>query len=154
MNGINRVTLLGHLGADPELKHGQNTSVLRLRIATTETYKDKATNAWKEKSSWHSCVLFGQRAEKLSTMLAKGSQVYVEGKLETSSYDKDGQKVWRTDVIVQEIVLCGGRGTQQQAPATQGAQAPRERPASATQPATHDNFDEFGPGVSDDEIPF
>lgn len=160
--GLNRVTLLGNLGADPELRYGQNAeqAVLRLRLATTESYFDKKTNDRKERTDWHNVTVFGKRGEALQKILSKGSTILVEGRLQTSSYDKDGQKHYRTDVIATNIVLTGGRrdGAQQAAaPAAAPAfgAAPRGFAAPKPQPASHDNFDDFGPSrPGDDDIPF
>jgi single-strand DNA-binding protein len=110
--GLNRVMLLGNLGADPELRFGQGAdqAVLRLRIATTERYFDKRNNEWKEMTDWHNVVMFGKRAEALQKILSKGSTIFVEGRLRTSSYEKDGQKVYKTDVIANNVILAGRGG--------------------------------------------
>lgn len=107
--GLNRVMLLGNLGADPDLRFGQGpeTAVLRLRLATTESYFDKRTNERKERTDWHNVVVFGRRGEALQKILAKGSTIFVEGRLQTSSYEKDGQKHYRTDVIANNVILAG-----------------------------------------------
>ena len=110
--GLNRVMLLGNLGADPDLRYGQGAdqAVLRLRLATTESYFDKRSNERKERTDWHNVVLFGKRAEALQKILAKGSTIFVEGRLQTSSYEKDGQKIYRTDVIANNVILAGRGG--------------------------------------------
>ena len=110
--GLNRVMLLGNLGADPDLRFGQGAdqAVLRLRLATTESYFDKRTNERKERTDWHNVVLFGKRAEALQKILAKGSTIFVEGRLQTSSYEKDGQKLYKTDVIANNVILAGRGG--------------------------------------------
>jgi single-strand DNA-binding protein len=106
--GLNRVTLFGNLGADPELRMtNTGTPVLSFRIATTEVYFDKDQHK-QERTEWHRVTLFGARAEPLSRLLAKGSSVLVEGRLHTSSYEKDGAKRFTTEVIASEICL-GGR---------------------------------------------
>lgn len=109
-DGLNRVTLLGNLGADPELRFGQGpeTAVLRLRLATTDSYLDKRSNERKERTEWHNVVIFGKRAEALQKLLVKGSRVLVEGRIKTTSYEKDGAKVWRTDIVSQNLILAGG----------------------------------------------
>jgi single-strand DNA-binding protein len=110
--GLNRVMLLGNLGADPELRYGQGAdqAVLRLRIATTERYFDKRSNEWKEMTDWHNVVMFGKRAEALQKILSKGSTIFVEGRLRTSSYEKEGQKLYKTDVIANNVILAGRGG--------------------------------------------
>lgn len=109
MDGLNKVMLLGTLGADPELKGGDETAVLKLRLATNESYFDKRANERKEKTDWHNVVIFGKRAEALAKILAKGTTLFVEGRLQTSSYEKDGQKVWKTDVVASNVILAGGK---------------------------------------------
>jgi single-strand DNA-binding protein len=109
--GLNRVTLLGNLGADPELRFTQSgQAVLSLRLATTESYLDK-DKVRKERTDWHSVVVWGKRGEALAKILGKGSSILVEGRLQTSSYDdRDGNKRYKTEVIANNIVLTGGRG--------------------------------------------
>jgi single-strand DNA-binding protein len=114
-DGYNRVTLLGNIGADPELRvtiGGQ--SVLKIRMATSETYLDK-NRVKQEKTEWHSVVCWGKQAEALARFLQKGSKIFVEGSLQTSSYDKEGTKVFRTEVNAKSIILCGGAGAQRRA---------------------------------------
>jgi len=120
--GLNRVMLMGNLGADPELRFGQgpDTAVLKLRLATTESYFDKRSNERKERTDWHNVVVFGKRGEALQKILQKGSTIFVEGRLQTGSYEKDGQKHYRTDVVATNVILAG-RG----AGAGAGAGAPR-----------------------------
>lgn len=109
-NGLNQVTLFGNLGADPELKVTQGgNAILKLRLATAESFKDKG-GEWQEKTEWHSVVVFGGRAEGLAKILAKGSSILVIGSLHTSSYEKDGTKMYRTEVVAKDVIL-GGRGS-------------------------------------------
>ena len=108
--GLNRVMLLGNLGQDPELRHTQNgTAVLNMRLATTESYLGRDGKR-QERTDWHNCVVFGKRAEGLSKFLRKGASVFVEGSLRTSSFEgKDGQKRWKTEVNVRNLLLTGSR---------------------------------------------
>ena len=106
--GLNRVMLLGSLGADPELRYAQSgTAVLKIRLATNESYLDK-DKVRRERADWHTVVLFGSRAEALGKILAKGSTIFVEGSIRTSSYEKDGKKVYKTEIHAQNVIL-GGR---------------------------------------------
>ncbi len=109
-DGLNKAMLIGHLGADPELRTTQNNrSVLKFRLATTETYLD-ANNTRQEVTHWHSCVLWGKRAEALAKFLSKGSRVYVEGRIETRTYeDQNGVKKAATDINATNIILLDGR---------------------------------------------
>jgi single-strand DNA-binding protein len=173
--GLNRVMLLGNLGADPELRFGQNAeqAVLRLRLATTESYFDKRSNERKERTNWHNVVVFGKRGEALQKILQKGSTIFIEGRLQTSSYEKDGQKIWRTDIVANNVILAGrGAGRTEDAGAGRssggGGRAMPERPQfsqggggggrGGPAPAPAGGFeDDFGPAPShgdDDDIPF
>ena len=107
--GLNRVILLGNLGADPELRMtGGGTGVLKLRLATTESYLDRNKQR-QERTEWHRVVVWGRRAEALGKILSKGDRILVEGSLRTSSYDdKDGHKRYTTEVVAQNVVLSGG----------------------------------------------
>jgi single-strand DNA-binding protein len=109
--GLNKVMLLGNLGADPELRvTAGGQAILKLRVATTETYLDK-NNTRQERTEWHSVTLWGKRGEALSKFLSKGERIFVEGGLRTSSYEKDGEKRYRTEVVASNIILAGrGKG--------------------------------------------
>lgn len=99
--------LFGNLGADPELRMTANgTHVLSFNMATTEVFFDKNQQK-QEKTEWHHVALFGARAEPLSKLLGKGSRVLVEGRLQTTSYDKDGSKRYRTEIIATDLMLAG-----------------------------------------------
>src|SRR4051812_30576034 len=109
--GLNRVMLLGNLGADPELRVTQGgQAVLNMRLATTESYLDR-NKARQERTDWHNVVVWGKRGEALAKFLAKGSTIFVGGGLRTSSYDdKDGNKRYKTEIHANNIILAGGRG--------------------------------------------
>lgn len=109
-DGLNRVTLFGNLGADPELRVTQSgQSVLKMRLATSASYFDKDTQQRKERVEWHSVTVWGKRAEALAKFLSKGSRLLVEGELRTSSWDgDDGNKRYRTEVNALNIILAGG----------------------------------------------
>lgn len=155
--GFNRVLLLGNLGADPELKMTQGgQSVLKLRLATTERYQDKS-GVWQDRTEWHSVVVWGKRAEGLHKVLAKGSSIFVEGSLRTSSYeDREGNKRYKTEVSANRVVLTGrGGGGAQRAPAPmgedEGAPPPRQRPQA---PAPSSDEGPAPDDFVDDDLPF
>lgn len=108
--GLNRVMLLGNLGQDPELRYTQSgQAILNVRLATTETYFDK-NKVKQERTDWHTVTIWGKRGEALSRILSKGSTIFVEGRLRTSSYDdKEGKKRYKTEVIANNVILAGGR---------------------------------------------
>ncbi|MBX3199022.1 MAG: single-stranded DNA-binding protein [Labilithrix sp.] len=165
--GLNKVMLLGNLGADPELRVTQGgQAILKLRLATTETYLDR-NNTRQERTEWHSVTLWGKRGEALSKFLTKGERVFVEGSLRTSSYEKDGEKRYRTEIVASNIIL-GGRGRGGDAGAGDGGGYERRAPQrdsgggggggrgpareqSAPPPA--EDFGDFA-GGGDDDIPF
>jgi single-strand DNA-binding protein len=120
--GLNLVTLIGNLGADPELTQTAGGPLLRMRLATTEVYFDKENNR-KERTEWHSVKTWGRQAEGLAKTLSKGTRVFVKGRLSTSSYDKGGEKRYRTDVVATDV-LYGGRT----------APSPAHEPSSAELP--------------------
>jgi single-strand DNA-binding protein len=108
MGSVNKVILLGNLGADVELKYTPaNRAVCNLRIATTESWKDHDGQK-KEKTEWHRVTVWGPTAENCNKYLAKGKSVYLEGRLETRTYEKDGQKHYSTDIVADRVVFLGG----------------------------------------------
>jgi single-strand DNA-binding protein len=144
--GLNRVLLFGNLGQDPDLKiTGSGTAILKLRLATTESYVDRDKQR-QERTEWHSVVLFGRRAEALSKFLTKGSRLFVEGGLHTSSYDdRDGVKRYRTEVVASNIILVGGKGEGQR----------REQPKrDPEQTGFEDGYGSPDGDMADDDIPF
>lgn len=127
--GLNKVLLMGALGADPELRFTQSgQAVLNIRLATNERYKDKS-GEWKDKTEWHTVVVWGPRAEALGKILRKGAQVFVDGSLRTSSFEKNGEKRFKTEVNASNVVLCGGKGD---AAAARPQGAPRFAPPAPT----------------------
>jgi len=156
--GINKVILVGNLGADPETRYTPSgTAITTVRVATSESWKDKQTGEQQERTEWHRVKFFGRLAEIAGEYLKKGGQVYIEGKLRTEEYEKDGVKRWSTDIVADEMQMLGGRagsgageggGERRERGPARGPQSapPRSAPATSSAPA-HDSFD-------DDEIPF
>lgn len=139
MEGLNRVTLLGNLGADAELRMtGSGQAVLNIRLATSETYLDKDKQR-QERTEWHTVVVWGKRAEALGKILKKGDRILAEGGLRTTNYDRDGVKRYKTEVYATEILLQGG-------PARTGK--------SEREPAATSSGSGGSTGYEDDDIPF
>jgi single-strand DNA-binding protein len=156
---VNKVILLGHLGRDAEIKYTPNgTARCTFTLATSRRWKDQQSGEWKEETDWHNIVMW--RAENVATHLQKGKQVYVEGRLQTRSWeDKDGNKRYTTEVVSENLILLGGRGGESFSTGTsedEAAPAPvsagRGGPARAavTPAAQHDTSQE----ISDDDVPF
>jgi single-strand DNA-binding protein len=110
--GINKVILIGNLGADPETRAmPSGSSVANLRIATSESWRDKTSGEQQERTEWHRVALFGRLAEIATEYLKKGSQVYIEGSLRTRKWqDKQGNERFSTEIIGNELQMLGGRG--------------------------------------------
>ena len=158
MGSVNKVILIGNLGADPELKYTPSQRPLcNLRIATTEVYKDKA-GVRQEKTEWHRVTVWGDQAENCNKYLAKGRSVYVEGRLQTRSYDKDGQKHYATDIVADRVVFLGSGGGEGRGG---GGGEGRGKPGGFSgrgDSGPSDDPGDSGPGGappgSDDDIPF
>ena len=137
--GINKVILVGNLGADPDVRYmPSGRGVTNIRIATSESWKDKQTGSQQERTEWHSVVLFDKLGEIAAEYLRKGSQVYIEGCLRTRKWqDKEGKDRYTTEVIANQMQMLGGK--------PQGERAPRQESA----PAPSADVGEF-----DDDIPF
>lgn len=148
--GLNRVLLLGNLGADPELRMtGGGQAVLNMRLATSETYLDR-NKVRQERTEWHNVVVWGKRAEALSKFLGKGSRLFVEGSLRTSSYDdREGNKRYKTDIVATNIILAGsgGGGGGGGGGRSGGGRGPSGPPDAGP------GYDEMDP-PNDDDIPF
>lgn len=125
---MNQVTLYGNLGADPESRVTRGGQfVLKLRMATTDRYKDSKDGQWKDATEWHSVVVWGPRGEALSQRLSKGSRILVSGKLRTTSYeDRDGNKRYTTEVIANDVEFDFRKGPASEEPPTA---VPADEPA-------------------------
>jgi single-strand DNA-binding protein len=158
--GINKVILIGNLGADPETRYSAGGSaVTNLRLATNETWRDRQSGEQQERTEWHRVVFFGRLAEIAAEYLRKGSTVYVEGRLQTRKWQgQDGQDRFTTEIVGNEMQMLGGRGggSMGDSMGDEGAApAPRRRPAPAA--AASDESPAPGrqpPDDFDDDIPF
>lgn len=133
--GVNKVILIGNVGSDPEVRYMPNgNAVTSLSLATTDSWKDKQTGQLQERTEWHRIVLFGKVAEIAGEYLRKGSQCYIEGRLQTREWEKDGAKRYTTEIVVDmngALQLLGGRG------AGDNDAAPREQRTTGQRPANH-----------------
>ncbi len=153
MSGVNKVILIGNLGADPEIRHLQNgISVANFRIATSETFKDKNTGEKREQTEWHSIVAWRGLAEITEKYLKKGSKVYVEGKLRTRKWEKDGIDRYTTEVQADEMTLLDRPSGDRQEQGQGQGQAQGQR-QSATASATSAPAGAPAPDELDD-LPF
>jgi single-strand DNA-binding protein len=150
MASVNKVIIVGNLGADPETRYlPSGEAVTNIRVATTDKWKDKASGEMKEATEWHRISFFGRLAEVAGEYLKKGSQVYVEGSLRTRKWqDKDGQERYSTDVRADALQMLGSRqGGGGMGERTERAESGAARPAAAKKPAG--KFDDM-----EDDIPF
>jgi single-strand DNA-binding protein len=155
--GLNRVILIGNLGQDPELRYTQsNQGVLSLRMATTESYFDTNTKERKERTEWHSVVIWGKRGEALNKILSKGSRLCVEGRLQTRSWeDKQGSKRYTTEINASNVILLGGRGEGGGGGGGGGAGAGgRSGGGGGFDSGPGDDYGHGGDAPADDDIPF
>ena len=146
--GVNKVTLIGNLGADPEVRYTANGSaVANIRLATAESWRDRESGENQERTEWHRVVFFSRLAEIVGEYLKKGSQVYIEGRLQTRKWqDRDGNDRYTTEIVANEMQMLGGRGG-----GGGGFDAPSQSSSSApAQKSTNEPpMDDF-----DDDIPF
>ncbi|MBN1881040.1 MAG: single-stranded DNA-binding protein [Deltaproteobacteria bacterium] len=149
MSGVNKAILVGNLGADPEVRYtAQGTAVTTFNIATNEKWTDRNTGEKQERTEWHRIVAWAKLGEICGEYLSKGKQVYIEGRIQTRSWDdRDGNKRYTTEIIAREMVMLGGSGESQNRP---------PRPAT-TEGGYNDQYNtppqSSGP-PDDDDIPF
>lgn len=151
---VNKVILIGNLGKDPEVKYTPSgLPVAKFSLATNERYKDKA-GEWQDRTEWHNIVAWQRLAEIVGEYVKKGSKVYIEGRLQTSSWEdkQSGEKKYRTEIVAQDLVLLSGRGEG-------GDSEGRSRGAAAGSsldqrpPQQHDDVSQ-GAEITDEDIPF
>ncbi len=152
---VNKVILIGNLGKDPELRYTPSgTAVASFSLATNERYKDKEGN-WQDRTEWHKIVAWQRLAEIAGEYLKKGRTCYIEGRLQTRSWDdkESGQKKYSTEIVASDLVLLGGQGQGQGGRDHDEDAAPaRSRSASASHAPAYD--DAGSQGITDDDIPF
>jgi single-strand DNA-binding protein len=152
---VNKVILVGNLGRDAETKFTPGgTSVTKFSVATARRWKDQQSGEWKEETNWTNITLW--KGENVAPYLTKGTKVYIEGRLQTRSYDdKDGKKVYATDVVAEDLILLGGKGSGGD---SEGGEYSQERPVSMPRSAKPQHAqapaDDFPQGITDDDVPF
>jgi len=149
--GINKVILIGNLGADPETRYtASGAAVTNIRLATTDSWRDRESGEQQERTEWHRVVFFGRLAEIVAEYLKKGSQCYIEGRIQTRKWQgQDGQDRWTTEIVASEMQMLGGRASYPtpSADSARDESGPREeKKAAAAASAPADDFD--------DDIPF
>ncbi len=158
--GINKVILVGNLGRDPETRYSQaGNAVTKFGVATSDSWRDRQSGEQRERTEWHNVVCFSRLAEIADQYLKKGSKVYIEGSLQTSSWEQDGQKRYRTEVIAREMEMLDSRGgdaapppgpeqygAEQQGRPSLAENRPPPPPANAPTSSDEDDFE--------DDIPF
>lgn len=152
--GVNKVILVGNLGNDPEVRYMPNgNAVANVSLATSESWKDKTTGEQQEKTEWHRVIFFNRLAEIVEQYVKKGSKLYIEGRLQTRSWEQDGVKRYTTEIVANEMQMLDSRGAGagagdsgfgQERPGN--AQPARSSAPAQSQPQNFDNFD--------DDIPF
>tara|TARA_A100001388_G_C28634080_1_gene433712 strand:- start:378 stop:806 length:429 start_codon:yes stop_codon:yes gene_type:complete len=142
MAGVNKAIIVGNLGNDPEIRYSANgNAIASISVATSDRWKDKNTGEQQERTEWHRVKLFGRLAELAGEYLKKGSQVYIEGRIQTSKYqDKDGNDRWSTEIVARDMTFLGGRGGAGDSQGAPSAGSPQRDSAPS--------------GDFDDDIPF
>ena len=148
--GLNKVMVIGNLGADPEVRYSPNgNAVTNIRVATTESWKDRQTGEQQEKTEWHRVVGFNRLAEIMGEYLRKGSKVYIEGKLQTRKWQgQDGQDRYTTEIVANDMQMLDGRGEGSggTGAAPSGGNQARQQPSEPEPQSPPEDFD--------DDIPF
>ncbi len=147
--GINKVILIGNLGNDPDIRYtASGSAVANISLATAESWRDKATGEQQERTEWHKIVFFGRLAEIVGEYLKKGSQIYIEGRLQTRKWeDKEGKDRWTTEIVANEMQMLGRRGDS--SPSFDQSEPARPATAKAGGVAETADTADF-----DDDIPF
>ena len=155
--GLNKVMLIGHLGKDPEMRFTQSgMAVANFTIATNEVWTDKATNEKKERTEWHRIVAFGKLGEICGQYLAKGKQVYVEGRLQTRSWEQDGVTRYTTEIVANDMQMLDSKGAGGVGGTSYNNQSTYSNQPSAPQAQSSNSggMQQGPPADFDDDIPF
>ncbi len=153
---VNKVILVGNLGKDPEIKYTPSgTAVAKFSLATNEGYKDKA-GQWQERTEWHNIVAWQRLAEIVGEYVKKGSKVYIEGRLQTSSWDdkETGQKKYKTEIVANDLVLLSGRGEGDAEGGSRGYSRGASAGGNFDQSHGHHEEPAHATGIQDEDIPF
>lgn len=147
--GLNRVMLIGNLGQDPDVRYSANgNAIANVSIATAEGKKDQ-NGDWQDHTEWHKLIFFGKTAEVAKDYLRKGSKIYIEGRLQTRSWEKDGIKRYTTEIVVSQLLMLDGRNDSQGGqPQNTGSRAP------STPPPSNTSDDRYNNKMGDDDLPF
>jgi len=155
--GVNKVFLLGNVGKDPEIRTtAGGMTIASFSLATADRAKDQQGN-WTDKTEWHNLVAFQRTAEIVRDYVKKGTQLFVEGKIQTRSWDdkESGQKKYKTEILVNELSLLGGRGegggSSERSPSRQSSSTPYSAGSGSSAPPANDYADQ---GITDEDIPF
>jgi single-strand DNA-binding protein len=157
MSGVNKVILVGRLGKDPEVRHLESgAAVANFPLATSETYKDRNTGERREQTEWHNVVLWRGLADVAERYLNKGDQVYIEGKLRTRSWEKEGVTRYTTEVVADNMTMLGGRSSEGMAAGGTGYSSGQASSPAQAQPATTTGTQSVQNegGFDDDDLPF
>ena len=157
--GVNKVILVGNLGADPETRYGASgNAITNIRIATSESWTDRQTNERRENTEWHRVVMFGRLAEVAEQYLRKGRQVYIEGRIQTRKWQgQDGQDRYTTEIVANDMQMLGGRGGGGDADDWSRGSGPPAQPAGGGRAPARSAAPPSGGGNDpdiDDDIPF
>lgn len=163
MSSVNKVIIVGRLGRDPELRYLQSGQpVCKLNLATSEKYTNKA-HELVEKTEWHRVTIWGKPAENANNFLAQGSLIYVEGKLQTSTFEKEGQKHWVTEIIATNVQYLSTKAENNKNKEKSGDKEQKPNNSRNNKPSNNDeppganempDFNDFGGNPGDDDIPF
>ncbi len=154
--GVNKVLLLGNVGKDPEIRATQGgMTIATFSLATADRQKDQQGN-WQDKTEWHNLVAFARTAEVVRDYVKKGTQLFIEGKIQTRSWDdkESGQKKHRTEILVNELTLLGSKGSGEGGSSYSKSNTASFDSSAQRTPASSGSDDFAGQGITDDDIPF